>query len=776
MRFFRFFKSADNNSGSSATMEHHVLKRILAALFAATCAFSASAANVLPNVSLGTPTGFYVAPARLALSAYASDTDGSIAKVEFFRDGTLIGTSSAQPYQINWNDVPVGSYSLTATATDNLGGTSSTAPLAITIKQNVGPYGRIDSPGSRRISTSGHLYLQASGEDTDGLITSVRFLVNNVQVGSNNHSPFVGSWSSASLGRYVMNAIVTDDKNAEYVTPEVVVDVVDDAAPAVSMASPANNASFYVGATIELRATTADTDGYVESVEYYQGGNWIASVPRNPDGQNPAFQFNWANVPVGTYSITARAIDDLGSGTSSAPLVVQVAPAPVPTVSISEPLNNASYIAPASITLTATAAVDIGSISKVEFISSGNIIGTTTSAPHTITLNNVVAGSYEVVAKATGNYGGTAVSAPLTLVVKDNQPAVLSLSATPTVTAAPAVIEMSATASDSDGSVAKVEFWNGTTLLASVAQAPYGFVWNNVGEGRYQITARATDNLGLVTTSAAIRVAVMAAPGAKQVYTVYPDQINTAREIANSVGVKVWQADPDPFGANMPNENPAGQGQFTYNQRFPGQYFDRETGLHYNYYRDYDPQTGRYVQSDPIGLKGGINTYGYVAANPLSGIDPSGLAIIRMPDVSGMPFGQAVATRRAYVKKYEALFDNNSAARLQIQKKCPKLLSRFDNWVIYPDPQIDNVFKRNRATDATTKGNETVFNWGYFNRESGEMSQENVFMHEFRHLSPVNRAMPSSLSASIVGSGQAPFDIDADAWSKAFWEGKCSCD
>jgi RHS repeat-associated protein len=109
---------------------------------------------------------------------------------------------------------------------------------------------------------------------------------------------------------------------------------------------------------------------------------------------------------------------------------------------------------------------------------------------------------------------------------------------------------------------------------------------------------------------------------------VYSDHINTPRVIARASDNKiVWRWDQaDPFGASPAIENPSANGVFVYHPRFPGQLYDRETGLHYNYFRDYDPQTGRYVESDPIGLKGGINTYSYVGANPVSLVDPSGLA------------------------------------------------------------------------------------------------------------------------------------------------------
>jgi RHS repeat-associated protein len=110
---------------------------------------------------------------------------------------------------------------------------------------------------------------------------------------------------------------------------------------------------------------------------------------------------------------------------------------------------------------------------------------------------------------------------------------------------------------------------------------------------------------------------------------VYTDHLDTPRLITRSSdNLVVWRWDlADPFGMQQPLENPSGSGTFTYNLRFPGQIFDRETNNHYNYHRDYDPQTGRYIQSDPIGLDGGINTYGYGLANPISNVDPTGLLV-----------------------------------------------------------------------------------------------------------------------------------------------------
>ena len=102
-------------------------------------------------------------------------------------------------------------------------------------------------------------------------------------------------------------------------------------------------------------------------------------------------------------------------------------------------------------------------------------------------------------------------------------------------------------------------------------------------------------------------VAVLQTQTPAGLYFMHPDHLNTPRTITNQAQQVVWKWDNvDAFGNNAPNQNPSGLGNFTCNLRLPGQYFDSETNLHYNYFRDFDPAIGRYVQSDPIGLKGGM--------------------------------------------------------------------------------------------------------------------------------------------------------------------------
>jgi RHS repeat-associated protein len=120
------------------------------------------------------------------------------------------------------------------------------------------------------------------------------------------------------------------------------------------------------------------------------------------------------------------------------------------------------------------------------------------------------------------------------------------------------------------------------------------------------------------------------------IFYVHTDHLNTPRRITQPSGNQLrWTWEADPFGTATPSENPASLGTFKYNLRFPGQIYDSHGGLMQNYFRDYDAVTGRYVESDPIGLGGGINTYAYALGSPTMYTDANGQFVVLVPVVTG---------------------------------------------------------------------------------------------------------------------------------------------
>ncbi|HJU39519.1 MAG TPA: RHS repeat-associated core domain-containing protein, partial [Tahibacter sp.] len=115
------------------------------------------------------------------------------------------------------------------------------------------------------------------------------------------------------------------------------------------------------------------------------------------------------------------------------------------------------------------------------------------------------------------------------------------------------------------------------------------------------------------------------AAGAASFFWIEPDHLGTPRTIVNATGQTVWRWESTPYGDSAPDQRPGAFTDFVYNLRFPGQSFDVETQTNYNYFRDYESGSGRYLQSDPLGVAGGAATYSYVLNSPLDGIDPFGL-------------------------------------------------------------------------------------------------------------------------------------------------------
>ncbi|RYE14521.1 MAG: hypothetical protein EOP51_28015, partial [Sphingobacteriales bacterium] len=163
-------------------------------------------------------------------------------------------------------------------------------------------------------------------------------------------------------------------------------------------------------------------------------------------------------------------------------VLFRIPPANVnPTVSISSPSNGASFVAPATITINATATDSDGSISKVEFYNGTQKIGEDLTTPYTFVWSNVVSGSYSITAVATDNSSGTGTSAVVTVQVVNANPTVSITSPTNGTTfAASAIVTINATAADADGTISKVEFFNGTQKLGEDLTSPYSITFNTL--------------------------------------------------------------------------------------------------------------------------------------------------------------------------------------------------------------------------------------------------------------------------------------------------------
>jgi hypothetical protein len=252
---------------------------------------------------------------------------------------------------------------------------------------------------------------------------------------------------------------------------------------------------------VRLGAVTHSVDmdqRYIPLAFTAGSGALTASAPAN---QNIA--------PPGPYMLFVVNAD----GVPSVAKMVTVAPADAPpAVSLTQPAPGAVFYAPATVNLAANASDDVA-VSKVEFFNGATKLGEDSSAPYTYAWTGVAEGSYSVTAQATDSAGRSTTSAAVSVTVRPPNvlPSVsIASPADGAVFGYRANVTINAAATDSDGSVTKVEFFrnDGATKLGEDTTAPYSYVWRRAASGTHALRARATDNAGGVRTSAPISIRV----------------------------------------------------------------------------------------------------------------------------------------------------------------------------------------------------------------------------------------------------------------------------
>ncbi len=474
-------------------------------------------ANTNPTVNITSPgnNATFQTGATVTINATAADNGGAISKVEFFNGTAKLGEDLTSPYSFSWTNVPAGTFSLTAKATDNQGATTTSAVVNISVAAviNTAPAVNITTPANNASYNQGaSITISANATDANGTISKVEFYTGATKLGEDLTSPYSYTWNSATtnLGNHFLTAKATDNQGASTTSGGVSISVTAaNTNPTVSITSPVTNASYTAGATVTINATAADNGGAISKVEFFNGTTKLGEDLTSP------YSFTWTNVPAGTFSLTAKATDNQGATTTSGVVTISVTTAnTAPAINITGPANNASFTAGASVSLTANASDANGTITKVEFFNGATKLGEDLTSPYSFSWPNVPAGTFTLTAKATDNQGATTTSAAVTISVATvNTAPVVSMTgpANNASFTAGASVSLTANASDGNGTITKVEFFNGATKLGEDLTSPYGFTWSNVPAGTYSVTARATDNQGLVSNSAAVTIVVAVA-------------------------------------------------------------------------------------------------------------------------------------------------------------------------------------------------------------------------------------------------------------------------
>ncbi|MEO6539393.1 MAG: Ig-like domain-containing protein, partial [Ferruginibacter sp.] len=292
--------------------------------------------------------------------------------------------------------------------------------------------------------------------------------------------------------------------NNYFSAPDVIQSFKVNIAPSVNLTIP-DNGSYVALATIALSAKASDADGIVKVVRFYSGKNLIGTDYAAP------FFIKWYKVPVGDYTLTAKATDNSGIVTTSDPIHVTVVPNVPPAISIINPVNNQITRGPANLQLQAVASDPDGSITKVEFYKGKILLHAERFLGYSWEWKNVRPGKYIITAKAYDNNGAVTTSVPVNLSVVPLERSTVSITA-PIDGATyinPSDVRISAIASNADGAISKVEFYDGTTLLATEKYAAYSWNWKNVPVGDHTITVKAYYKIGnKVITSAPVMITI----------------------------------------------------------------------------------------------------------------------------------------------------------------------------------------------------------------------------------------------------------------------------
>ena len=449
--------------------------------------------NAPPEVSLVSPaTGAVIAGGTdIAIEAQASDAGGSVAKVEFFANGVKLGERTALPFTFVWQNAPAGQFVLTAVATDDQGVSTTSEPVSM---QVTGSYNAPTAAAPSAVGDTAEFYapsnvtLSAAIGMGESPIHRVEYFIGSTKIAVTTSAPYSALWLNVAAGTYPIRAVVTDVRGVQSRSAEVLVTVRDRTAPMVNVALASNGASVLASSVHSAGYPSASViDGRRHTAGWGSDGGWN-------DATDNAYP-DWVEVGFGVArsisTIRVFTLRDDYSSTSE------------PTLTSTFSLYGIRDFQVQYWTGSAWAVVPGGSVTGNTLVWRNFSFAPISTSRIRVWVTGSLAG-YSRIAEIEAWAETGANAAPSVALTSPAGGAVF---------AAPAQIPLAASAFDSDGSIARVEFFAGTTKIGESTTAPYVMTWAGIAPGTYRLTAAATDNQGATTFSAETAVTVSAASG-----------------------------------------------------------------------------------------------------------------------------------------------------------------------------------------------------------------------------------------------------------------------
>jgi hypothetical protein len=544
------------------------LRRFFVPVAAALSLVPASLAAPPQNVVISSPPNgsqIVVAPGSPVIftaTAVASATNQTITSIDFRVNGVTIGTVMGGAANVTlsfaWEPLAVGTYTLTAIATDSSSATgntltsnastvnvtSVTAPA--TSVQQVG----VTAPASfATIAQNSQLMLRGTAYKSDGVVQQVEFILNGGggprSLGVATTAPYgVAATFSDAPGSYTIVARATASDLSTFDSPAIPITIVAAAglAPTATLTTPSASDTVSASSNVTVAATATDADGTIASVTFFADGEQIGAT----DTTAP-YTVTWTPTLVKAYTLRALVVDNNNNSRFSAPVTVNVTVA-TPTVAITAPTAGQSFAVGANVTVSASAIAGVGlSVINVQFLANGTPIGTDTTSPFSIVWTPSTPGPAILTARATDSVSGLTVSAPVTVSVitgAGTPTAALTVAGGNSIPAG-STRTVTVTTTPTTG-IDRVELLLNDAVIGTDNAAPYAFLFTAPNQlGLQKLEARVFDVTGLSSLSSPVNVTVTGATGVPPVIGISSPTPNAFLAAATATTISGTVSDAD---------------------------------------------------------------------------------------------------------------------------------------------------------------------------------------------------------------------------------------